>query len=284
MKRKEIIEKIIELSNADISFDDASKKLNDSIGMLPKEVIATSLLECGIIPELYNHDSSEEKLYSKYTDILLAQALIYLGFETTIIKLRADSADVEGINNQYSIVADAKAFRLSRTAKNQKDFKVEALNRWKKDKDYACLVSPLYQYPNTNSQIYRQATDKNVTLLSYAHLYFIISLNNSETLDYSELWTVGRSIANNGKGAISYWKAVDEIICKITGKRLEDLEKAKKLELDYLKIIAKEEEKFLSEQTNRIKNLTHEEAISQLIKKEKIDSKLEQTKKTSGIK
>ena len=28
----------------------------------------------------------------------------------------------------YSLVADAKAFRLSRTAKNQKDFKVQAMD------------------------------------------------------------------------------------------------------------------------------------------------------------
>jgi hypothetical protein len=37
---------------------------------------------------------------------------------------RADSADVEGATKDYTIVGDAKAFRLSRTAKNQKDFKV----------------------------------------------------------------------------------------------------------------------------------------------------------------
>ena len=67
-----------------------------------------------------------------------------------------------------------KAFRLSRTAKNQKDFKVEALSKWRKDKDFACFICPLYQYPKNTSQIYRQAIERNVTLLSYIHLVYML--------------------------------------------------------------------------------------------------------------
>ena len=79
---------------------------------------------CGAIPERYGHDSSEEKLYSKYTDIAIHEAYTAMGFTSVVLKERADVADVECVCDDYSFVADAKAFRLSRTAKNQKDFKV----------------------------------------------------------------------------------------------------------------------------------------------------------------
>lgn len=70
--------------------------------------------------------------YSKYTDCLLSLTYKALGLKSLVIKERADVADVEAFGKDYSFVADAKAFRLSRTAKNQKDFKVQAMHRWKR--------------------------------------------------------------------------------------------------------------------------------------------------------
>ena len=37
----------------------------------------------------------------------------------------------------YSLAADAKVFRLSRTAENHKDFKAAASSEWRKDNVYA---------------------------------------------------------------------------------------------------------------------------------------------------
>ena len=36
------------------------------------------------------------------------------------------------------------------------------------------LVAPLMQYPTSKSQIYEQAIKRNVTLLSYTHLHFLL--------------------------------------------------------------------------------------------------------------
>src|SRR6267154_2997957 len=83
---------------------------------------------CGSIPEQYGHDTSEEKLYSKYTDALLAAAYRYIGLTSVVLDERADAADVEAVGAGYSLVADAKVLRLSRTAKNQKDFKIDAMH------------------------------------------------------------------------------------------------------------------------------------------------------------
>ena len=154
MTRKQIITLIDKLAREDMAFDDCAKQLEKGPAGLSLEEVKKSLLECGVIPQSFKHDSTQEKLYSKYTDILLAKAFNFLGIKSAIVKRRADSADVEGATSKYSIVADAKAFRLSRTAKNQKDFKVEALSKWRGKKDYACLVSPLYHYPRNTSQTY----------------------------------------------------------------------------------------------------------------------------------
>jgi len=77
---------------------------------------------CGNIPESYGHDTSEEKLYSKYTDCLLSLTYRALGLKSLVLKGRADAADVEAFTEDYSFVADAKAFRLSRTSQKSKRF------------------------------------------------------------------------------------------------------------------------------------------------------------------
>lgn len=50
---------------------------------------------CGAIPEGYAHDSSEEKLYSKYTDVVIHEAYTAMGLTSVVLKERADVADVE---------------------------------------------------------------------------------------------------------------------------------------------------------------------------------------------
>ena len=102
-------------------------------------------------------------------DAVLARAFRELGLQAAVLRERADSADVIAFScfHGYSLRADAKAFRLSRTARNQKDFKINALSVWKEDAEYAVLCAPYFQYPKRESQIYDQALDRNVCLLSW---------------------------------------------------------------------------------------------------------------------
>lgn len=127
-----------------------------------------TLQQIGIIPEFIAYDSTGEKLFSKASDITLARAFRELGLKSSALHERADSADViaESEIYGYTLVADAKAFRLSRTAKNQKDFKIPALSAWRRNNDYAVLCSPYFQYPTKASQIYAQALTNNVCLFS----------------------------------------------------------------------------------------------------------------------
>jgi len=108
---------------------------------------------------------------------LLAEAFKAVGLRSLVFKERANTADVEVFAKSYSFIADAKSFRLSRTAKNQKDFKVQAMAGWKRGKPYAMVICPIYQLPNKSSQIYEQASARNVCIFTYSHLAMLVSFS-----------------------------------------------------------------------------------------------------------
>lgn len=231
------------------------------------------LARAHVIPECFGHDSTEEKLYAKYLDTLLGKALSLLGLGAEVITERADSADVVATSQSYRVVGDAKAFRLSRTAKNQKDFKVVALNSWRHGAEYATLCGPLYQYPSSNSQIYEQAIQYNVTLISYTHLAFLIDsgFDNPESL--KELWEVGRGLTS-GKGAIAYWRAVNSVVCRLSGKTGAEWDQFERQMTTLLPELAEDQIRFWEKEKLRIRNLPHDVAVRELIKALKIDSKI----------
>lgn len=131
---------------------------------------------------------------------MLARAFREMGLKAAVLQERGDSADViaESRIFDYTFAADAKAFRMSRTAKNQKDFKVSALSVWRKDNDYAVLCAPYFQYPTKTSQIYAQALTDNVCLLSWEHLAFMLEngIKESETLNLSVIWDFCSSLTS----------------------------------------------------------------------------------------
>jgi len=273
------IEEIRKLSgNFGVDSDRLEKELEAEI----KKDGITSLIDhlrlCGNIPESYGHDTSEEKLYSKYTDILLSLAYKALGLRSLVMKERADAADVEAFADNYSFVGDAKAFRLSRTAKNQKDFKVQAMDGWKRDKPYAMVVCPIYQLPNTSSQIYQQATSRNVCVFTYSHLALLLNYSEAEGKVKAQklLQKIFETIPalNPSKSALDYWLAINKTILSFSPKiePLWNLEKIVAVEsIDDAKIEALT---FLAKEREKIMRMTHQEALKELIKVHKIESKI----------
>ena len=85
------------------------KELADEIKNQGTQSLLDHIRLCGDIPESYSHDSSEEKLYSKYTDSLLCESFKAMGLKSLVLAERADAADVEAFAKRYSFVADAKA-------------------------------------------------------------------------------------------------------------------------------------------------------------------------------
>jgi len=240
---------------------------------------------CGAIPERYGHDSSEEKLYSKYTDIVIHEAFTAMGYKSFVLKERADVADVECVNDDYSFVADAKAFRLSRTAKNQKDFKVQAMDDWKHGKPYAMIVCPVYQLPNRTSQIYQQAASRNVCIATYTHLSVLVryAQDKSRNKAMKLLHEVFRSVEamNPSKNANSYWQVVNRKMLD-SDRVLSNIWKdEKKASIESIGISKREALMFLSTERERIMRLTKEEAIKEVLKSSKIENKIKAIKRVA---
>lgn len=265
--RNQTIEWVFELAKTENAFDELESK----VLMFGKDKLVEALLECGVIPEAFAHDSSEEKLWAKYCDILLSLSLNTIGLKARVLRARGNSADVFADGANYTLVGDAKAFRLSRTAKNQKDFKIKALNDWRRQDTYACLAGPLTQFPKRQSQIYHQAVEMNVTLVSYTHLRFLVEHGTVGILE--ELWKIASNLTQTGS-AEAYWTQIDSVVTTLCGKTLTDLENLKKLELTKLSELGNEGIEYWQEKIEQYNKLSKSEAINRLIKSEKIESKI----------
>jgi len=233
---------------------------------------------CGAIPESYEHDTSEEKLYSKYTDVVIHEAYKKIGLNSIVLKERADVADVECVADDYSFVADAKAFRLSRTAKNQKDFKVEAMHRWKHGKPYAMVVSPIYQLPSKSSQIYQQASSRSVCIWTYSHLALAAKYSSEYGKDNAlgllhEIFKAVEALQPD-KSATAYWQAVNRVMIGY-GEGLRELWEEEKVASTESVFVSRQEGlSYLASQREKIMKMSKEEAIKAVLKSHKIDGKI----------
>ena len=277
--RQHWIEEIRKLSG---HFGNDIEKLEKELDAEIRKNGISSLIDhlrlCGNIPESYGHDTSEEKLYSKYTDTLLSLSFTALGLQSLVLKDRADAADVEAFAEDYSFVADAKAFRLSRTAKNQKDFKIQAMHGWKRGKPYAMVVCPIYQLPTSSSQIYQQATTQNVCIFTYSHLSLLLSYseNAGQAKAKQLLKTIFETVKalNPSKNATEYWLAINKIILSFS-KAVEPLWTIEKGVANESIAISKEEAlTFLAQEREKIMRMSHKEALKELIKVHKIESRI----------
>ena len=271
-----------EIHNCDrLGFVAATKKIHNIIFDLDKDNLIHLITQIGTIPEDIGHDSKQEKLYTKTSDIILAKALTELNMEAKILTQRADCADIiaQSHYHRYSLVGDAKAFRLSRTAKNAKDYKVRSMVNWKGDNNYSVLVCPYFQYPKTNSQIYKEALDGNVSLFSWEYLYILLKqdIRESETVNLSQLWNQSAIIANTTTIANSKANFLD--IQNINIAKLIDLSmqmlhcyfsQIKNILVDrgYSEI------QYYEYEIERIKKLNRDDAIKELLKNMKLDSKI----------
>lgn len=272
--------------NTNLDFAIASNNLQNVLFNLSRTEVLPLITEIGIIPEDIGHDSSEEKLYTKVSDILFAKALKEMNLEVTVLRERSNCADIiaQSKYHNYSLVGDAKAFRLSRTAKNAKDFKVDSMVHWREDNDFSVLACPYYQYPKTNSQIYGSALQGNVSLFSWEYLYIIISENihESEDVDLRELWNQSYNImqqTNMADANKCFIQRQDANIRKIIGLTEEQFGNHFNNIKGSIVYRGNEEIRYYESEIARIQNLNRENAIRELLVSMKLDSKIETIRK-----
>jgi hypothetical protein len=275
---------VAELAKLSGSFGDDATRLFEELRAEIARDGAAALLDhlrvCGAMPEQYGHDSSAEKLYSKYTDAVVNEAFLAIGLRSAVITARGDSADVQARGRDYTLVADAKAFRLSRTAKNQKDFKVQAMDGWRNECTYAAVVCPIYQMPNRTSQIYQQAIARNVCILSYSHLAALVGLAVANGAGVAEegLRDVFKSVSvlHPSKNANDYWAGINRALVSSLGSAASLWTTEKTESLAALQTVKDEALRYLRAERNRLLGLTHQEALNELILSAGLDSRIAQ--------
>lgn len=277
--RNHWIDKISQLSgDFGVDADKVEHEINLEVQQKGIASVVGHLRLCGAIPERYGHDTSEEKLYSKYTDIVIHEAFCAIGLQSSVLKARADVADVECVSKNYSFVADAKAFRLSRTAKNQKDFKVLAMDGWKHGKPYAIVVCPVYQLPSRKSQIYQQAASHSVCIGTYSHLAVLTR--------YAELTSKSKAVnlleelfkcvdtMNPSKDAVAYWQSLNRAMIQFDPKIKKLWQEEKKASIESVEISREESLTFLASERERVMKMSKSQAIEEVLKSYKINGKI----------
>lgn len=272
----------IELSDcSSLSFPDATQRLQERIYALDRAHTIQLVSQIGSIPEDIGHDSTEEKLYAKVSDILLAKSLIEMNLEATVLTQRTDCADVvaQSHYHRYSLVGDAKAFRLSRTARNAKDYKVNSMAIWKGDSEYAVLVCPYFQYPKSNSQIYKEALSGNIALFSWEYLYILLKegIRESSSVNLSALWNQSgiisktTTVSNSKSCFLNQQNQNISKILKITPEKFyEYFNSVKELIVER----GNTEIQYYEQEIERVKQLNGEEAIAELLRNLKLESKI----------
>lgn len=280
-RRKYWIQEIVQLSGSfGADATRAEQELLTEYARDGESCILDHLRLCGTIPETYGHDSSEEKLYSKYTDALLAVSFRHMGLKSTVLTERADAADVDCVAEAYSFVADAKAFRMSRTAKNQKDFKVEAMAGWKREKPHATVVCPIYHLPSRSSQIYHQAAARSVAILTYSHLAVMCRYATSSGTDKAVqlLFNVFSIVEKMepSKDAALYWQQVNAAMHDTCGTIKDLWAEERAATAEAVEASRAESLALLDAERVKIEAMTHKEAIAALLRSHNIPGRMAQ--------
>lgn len=79
--RNEIVELIFKVAKEKNAFDTLEKYLSN----ISQKKLGENIIECGILPEIFSQNGSEEKIWAKFSDIILAHALSFLGIKTYVL-------------------------------------------------------------------------------------------------------------------------------------------------------------------------------------------------------
>lgn len=184
-----LLEDRVELSKKScFSTEKATENLEGVINSLDRDKFVELLAHSGYIPDLYEDDSSEETLYSKFVELLTCIWAKKIGFDQSYLPTKkSGTEDITIQDKNYLIVSDAKSFRLSRSqvAPNPKDtLKPGDFENWKLEHKGRTVLGGLITYPamhewKKGSIVHTYLTDKKnkILLLYYGHMSAIFKFN-----------------------------------------------------------------------------------------------------------
>jgi DNA modification methylase len=152
------------------------------------------------------------------------------------------------------------------------------MNGWKRGKDYAMVVTTIYRLPHRTSQIYSQASTSNVCIFTYSHLALLLSYSQVEGQAKAQqlLKKIFQTVQalNPSKNAIDYWLAINKTILSFSKAILPLWEIEKGVATESIAVAKEEALTFLAKEREKIMRMTHKEALKELIKVHKIESKI----------
>ena len=161
------------------------------------------------------------------------------------------------------------------------------MNEWKYEKDYALLVCPSYQVPSKKSQIYYDATNLSVLIISYEHFATILNLSFKKGIEDSKellrkLFSTIESASTSEK-ANSYWSLVNQTILSYDKVMLNLMKEENLIMKEAIKINQDLDLKYLESLNNELVKLSKEELVDEIINLKKFGNKIETIKKVKDL-
>ncbi len=260
-------------------FQHLESQLGKEVEHFGADALLLHIRLCGVVPECFPRGSGEERLYRKYTDSVIHQAFKALGLDSRTQNRPGDAPGVECVCDQFSFVAESVAFRMSRVARNQKDFDLHAIHRWKQGRPFGMLVAPINQLPFRFGQIYRDAALLAILVCSYSHLAVLVryaqEADGAKAIALlHEAFRVVRGIPP-AKNAGPYWQALNGAFLG-SDARMQGLWREEKSALQESIALGRAEAlRFLNEERKSIEDLSRQEAIDELLNWRKLNNRVQ---------
>ena len=204
---------------------------NQILKKLSNKDFIEQLIFLGYIPDLYKSDSSEETLYTKLTEVMVAEWADRMGYQGKYVKQKARYEDVDIITKFGTIVCDAKSFRLGRSQKapNVKDFvKPEDYRKWLKR--HANGIGGLVAYPCLHEWVgksdafkYCSSQATPIIMLPYKYLAYLLSIKDNHKIEIEKLWNLSKIFPNEVDNSNDYWNKMNKAIIEATHSTEQEL-------------------------------------------------------------
>ena len=214
--------------NHEIISEDFQKNV---LNKLSNDDFIEQLIFLGYIPDLYKSDSSEETLYTKLTEVMVAEWANRMGYQGKYVKQKSRYEDVDITTAFGTIVCDAKSFRLGRSQKapNVKDFvKPEDYRKWLKR--HSNGIGGLVAYPclhewtgKSDAFKYCSSHSTPIIMLPYKYLAYMLLIKENHKIEIEKLWNLSKIFPKEVDNSSDYWEYMNKAVIEATHSSEKEL-------------------------------------------------------------
>jgi hypothetical protein len=203
-------------------------EVKDKIKSLSDPDFIEVIISC-FIPDLYSGMGKCEKLFTKLTELMVGEWWRRMGGDYRLPTKKSGTEDVELKYGNYSIVCDAKVFRLGRSQKapNVKDFlKLASVALWiasLKESGNNDVIGGLVAYSSlheweSDSEVYEECTNHTtpVVMLPYEVLALLLKYKERVSIPvFLKMWDYAGNHVRTYRSKKNYWDYITKYICEM---------------------------------------------------------------------